>query len=135
MEQRKVWGPEWEPQVKQITLLASPNYKGQAQGRRKKVYKKRSQNWTTGLFSLCIFWNSPPSCLEDAFSFACQIKLSCKSGPSVASNFCCSDTELGKLHTPWPILSCNTGPSVPSNFCCSETELRKLWTSLTKEIK
>ena len=32
IEQRKVQGPEWGPQVKQKTLLAGPIYIGQAQG-------------------------------------------------------------------------------------------------------
>ena len=32
IEQRKVWEPEWGPQVKQTTLLAGPIYIGQAQG-------------------------------------------------------------------------------------------------------
>ena len=31
-EQRKVQGPEWKPQEKQTTLLASPAYTGQTQG-------------------------------------------------------------------------------------------------------
>ena len=42
LEQRKVQGPEWGPQVKQTALLASPIYIGQAQGE-EKTYKKRSQ--------------------------------------------------------------------------------------------
>ena len=32
IEQRKVRGPEWGPQVKQTTLLAGPVYIGPAQG-------------------------------------------------------------------------------------------------------
>jgi len=36
MEEKKVWGLEWEPQVKQSAFLASPIYKGQAQGEDKK---------------------------------------------------------------------------------------------------
>ena len=36
IEQRKVWGPEWEPQVKQTALLASPIYTGEAHGEVKK---------------------------------------------------------------------------------------------------
>ena len=32
IQQRKVWGPEWEPQVKQTALLDGPIYIGQAQG-------------------------------------------------------------------------------------------------------
>ena len=72
IEQRMVQGPEWEPQVKQTALLASPIYIGQAQGEEKKAYKKRSQNWATGFFSFCIFWVGLPSHLEDVFSFLCQ---------------------------------------------------------------
>ena len=35
IEQRKVPGPEWGPQVEQTALLASPIYIGQAQGEEK----------------------------------------------------------------------------------------------------
>ena len=35
IEERKVRGPETDPQVKQTALLASPIYTGQAQGERK----------------------------------------------------------------------------------------------------
>ena len=82
MEQRKVPGLEWEPQVKQTALLASPIYIGQAQGEEKKTYKKRSQNWAP-LF----FWVSLPSCLKDAFSFTCQIKLSCNKAVTLVRRF------------------------------------------------
>ena len=75
-EQRKVQGLEWGPQVKQIALLASPIYIGQAQWEKKKTNEKRSQNW-----ALLFFWVGLSSCLEDVFSFACQIKLSCNTGP------------------------------------------------------
>ena len=34
IEQRKVWGLEWEPQEKQTALLAGPIYTGQAHGER-----------------------------------------------------------------------------------------------------
>ena len=37
IEQRKVQGPEWEPQVKEIALLASPVYIEQAQGEEKNI--------------------------------------------------------------------------------------------------
>ena len=33
MEQKKILGSEWEPQVKQTALLASPTDTGQAQGK------------------------------------------------------------------------------------------------------
>ena len=36
-EQRKVQGPEWEPQLKQTALLDSPIYTGQAQGEKKHI--------------------------------------------------------------------------------------------------
>ena len=41
-EQRKVWGPEWGPQVEQTAVLASPIYIGQAK-REEKIYKKCGQ--------------------------------------------------------------------------------------------
>ena len=44
IEQRKVQGPEREPQVKQTAHLANPICIGQALGEEKKTNKKRSQN-------------------------------------------------------------------------------------------
>ena len=76
LEQRKVQGLEWGPQVKQTALLASLFYIGQAQGEEKK-HKKRSQNWDRGLSSFRVFWVGMPSCLEDVFSFTFYIKRSC----------------------------------------------------------
>ena len=67
IEQRKVRGPEWGPQVEQTALLASPIYIGQAQGEEEK-HKKRSQR-AGGLSSLRVFWVGMPSCLEDVFPF------------------------------------------------------------------
>ena len=37
IEQRKVWRPEWGPQVEQTALLANPIYIEQAQGKEKKT--------------------------------------------------------------------------------------------------
>ena len=37
MEKKKIWGLEWEPQVKQTTLLAGPIYTGRAWGRIKNI--------------------------------------------------------------------------------------------------
>ena len=80
IEQRKVWGPEWGPQVEQIALLASPIYIQQVQGE-EKTYKKRSQRagggvshprahaFSLSLSSLCVFWVGMPSRLDDVFSF------------------------------------------------------------------
>ena len=86
IEQRKVWGPEWGPQVGQTALLAGPIYVGQAQGE-EKTHKKRSQRargslslphmHTLSLSPLCIFWVSMPSHLKDVFSFIFEIKMIC----------------------------------------------------------
>ena len=69
IEQGKVRGLEWGPRVKQIALLDSLIYIGQAQGEEKKPYKKRSQNWSGALSFLCVFWVSMPSRLKYVFSF------------------------------------------------------------------
>ena len=45
-------------------------YVEQAHGEGKKAYKKRSQSWAGGFFSLRVFWVSPPSHLEDIVSSA-----------------------------------------------------------------
>ena len=84
--------------MKQTALLASSIYVGQAQEEKKKHIKRGAK--IEPLASLQVFWVGPPSHFKDAFSFACQIKLSYNTGPSVASNFCCSETEPGKLQTP-----------------------------------
>ena len=81
IEERKIWGPEREPQVKQTALLASLIFIGQAQGKRKNI-KRGGKIEARGLSTLCIFWIRMPSHMEDVFSFACQIKLSCNTGPS-----------------------------------------------------
>ena len=103
IEQRKVGGPEWGPQVKQtLSWLVQFTY-GRLSGRRKKKKKKHIKRGAKiELERLFIFLISvrPPSCLEDVFFFACQIKLSCNTGSSVVSNFCCSDTEQRKWHAP-----------------------------------
>ena len=70
MEQKKIWGPEWEPQVKPTALLASPTYTGHVQGEEKKHIKRGAK------IEPLFFWVCLPSCLKDVFSFACQIKLS-----------------------------------------------------------
>ena len=80
MEQKKIQRWEWEPQEKQTALLASPVYVGQAQGEEEKHIKRGAK--IELLTSLHFFGVSPPSCLKDVFSFACQIKLSCNTGLS-----------------------------------------------------
>ena len=66
--------------------MASAVYIGKAQGeegkktKQNKKHKKGAkieQGWGGFFFSPHVFWISPPSCLKDAFSFACQIKLNC----------------------------------------------------------
>ena len=54
IEQRKVWGSEWGPQVEQIALLASPIYIGQAQGEGKKSIKRgaKGPGWGRGAVTL-----------------------------------------------------------------------------------
>ena len=91
-------------------------------GRRKKTYKRKSQNWASCLPSLRVFWVSPLSRLEDVFSFAWQIKLSCNIGPSVTSKFCCSKTEPRKLHPPLArsiVLEIKTKKHEPTREMCS----------------
>ena len=172
IEQRNVWGLEWEAQVKQTALLATPVYIGQAQGKEKR-HTKRSQNWAAGLAPLLIFWIGPHassfpggsegkasacnagdldsipvwgrspgkgnathpiilawkttwmqkpcglqsveservkhnwatslslSCLKDVF--ACQIKLRCNTGPSVASIFAAARQNWGNYKHLWHI--------------------------------
>ena len=99
IEQRKVQGQVWEPQGKQTALLAVQFTKGRLRGREKKTYIERSKNWAEGFSSLCVLWFGLPWCLEGVFSFACQIKLSCNTGLSITSNFCCGKTEPRKLQT------------------------------------
>ena len=81
------------------TVLASPIYIRQAQreeGKKKKKHIKRGAKIELELLFILLISVRPPSCLEDVFFFACQIKLSCNTGSSVVSNFCCSDTEQRK---------------------------------------
>ena len=110
IEQRKIWGLEWEHQVKQKALLVSSIYIGQGQGEEKK-HKKRSQNWPL-LFSFCFFWVGLPSHLKDVLSFACQIKLSCNTSLPFKLSYTRAVTlichfkfllwwdRMEKLHTP-----------------------------------
>ena len=79
IEQRKVWGPEWGPQVKQTALLASPVYIGQSQQEEKKRIN-RGAKIELGVSLLFTYFGSThphASCLENVFSFACQKRLSC----------------------------------------------------------
>ena len=96
IEQKKVWGSEWGPQVKQTTLLTSPICIGQRKEKRQKEEPKLSQRL---LFSLCLL-GQPALTPRGCILLCLPIKLSCNNGPSIASNFCCDETEPRKLHTP-----------------------------------
>ena len=106
IEQRKVRGPEWGPQVKQTALLASPIYIRQAQGEEKKSFKRGAKELGLSLSSICIFWVGMPSRLEEYFPLFSKLNWavtrSSNSGPCKSCN-----TGLYK--------SCNTGPSEDGN--------------------
>ena len=123
IEQRKVRGPEWGPQVEQTALLASPINRA-GSGEEKKHIKRgakgqsslsspgsRSLALSLSLSSLPIFWVSMPSHFEDVFSCyfldktkgAITLSESCdalKALMSIASNFCWDKTEPRRLHSP-----------------------------------
>ena len=67
MEQKKIWGLEWEPQVKQRALLTSPVYIGQAQGEEKKQTKRGAKIESSSFLG--------SACLH-ALRILCLIKLS-----------------------------------------------------------
>ena len=56
IEQRKVQGPEWRPQVEQTALLASPIYIGKAQGEEKKYIKNGAKG--QGLSESLLGWHA-----------------------------------------------------------------------------
>ena len=109
-EQRKVWGPEWGPPVKQTALLASPVYTGQSRGRRKKHIKRGAKIELGASLLFTSFGSACPhaSCLEDVFSFACQIKVSCNTGLSIASNslLAVARQNRGNDALPWQFQQC-----------------------------
>ena len=115
IEQRKVRGPEWGPQVEQITPLAGPIYIRQAQGEGEKTYKKSSQRAGAGSLLFESFGSACPhaswmyfplfSKLNWAVTQSCNTDLSKswdtpRALTSVTSNFCCDKTEQRKLCTP-----------------------------------
>ena len=71
LEQRKVQGPEWGPQVKQTAFLASPVYTGQVQGEEKKCIKRKATIGLGASLLFASFGSACPhaSCLENVFSF------------------------------------------------------------------
>ena len=139
IEQRKVRGPEWEPQVKQTALLASPVYIGQAQGEEKKTHKKRSQNWTGGISSLCIFWVGQPSHLEDIFSFACQIKLNCNCLFNIYAEYIMRNSGLEEAQAGIKISGRNINnlryADDTTLMAESEEELKSLWWKWKRRVK
>ena len=84
IEQRKIPGPEWEPQVKHAALLASPVYRGQAQGEEAKM------DWGSSFGLAC------PHASRMYFSFARQIKLSCNWAVTLV---CCFKFSLWRDRT------------------------------------
>ena len=80
MEQKKIPGPDREPQGKQRALLASPVYTGQAQG--EEGHTKRGANMQPSLLL-----GQPPSGLANVFSFVCQIKPSCNREVTLVRHF------------------------------------------------
>ena len=67
IEERKVWGPEWEPQLKQTPLLASPVYIGQAQGEEKRNIKGRAKIESLASLLFASFGSACPSALRMYF--------------------------------------------------------------------
>ena len=84
IEQRKIPGPEWEPQMKHAALLASPVYRGQAQGEEAKM------DWGSSFGLAC------PHASRMYFSFARQIKLSCNWAVTLV---CCFKFSLWRDRT------------------------------------
>ena len=99
IEQRKVQGLEWGPQVEQTALLASPVYTGQAQREEKKHIKRRTKTEPGTSLLFTSFGSAHPHTSRMYFLYL-PIKLSYNTGPSVTSNFCCGKTEPWKLHIP-----------------------------------
>jgi len=85
MERKKIWGLEWEPQVKQTALLASPVCTGQARGQRRwglgggrrQIYKRRKSRRT----------EASPLGLSCPHAFACWIKLSYNQAVTLVHHF------------------------------------------------
>ena len=128
IEQRKVWGPEWGPQVEETALLASPIYIGQAQGEEKHIKRGARGPGVSLPHALSLFLSLSPStsrllgqhalmprgCIFLYFlnkteleHRAVTLSKNCdtpRALTSVASNFCCDETEPRKLHTPLTVM-------------------------------
>ena len=97
IEQRKVWGLEWEPQVEQTALLASPIYIGQAQGegKKKNIYKVEPKDWgflaRLCTFSLSLSLSPYPPCL------ALSLSLLFSSFGSATKESTCSVADLSSI--------------------------------------
>ena len=135
IEQRKVWGPGWGPQVKQTAFLASPIYKEPGEERIKK--KKKIERGAKGqgvslslplshslLFFLSLLYASIGLACPHALRVYFLNKTDLKHGVlalicvravawfvrglqrwSIPSHFCCDETEPRKVHTPLKILT------------------------------
>ena len=87
-ENRTKEGPRTRVRILGKTaLLASPIYRGQAQGEEKK-HTKRGAKIESGAFLLFTsFGPAHPLTSRMSFPSACQLKLSCITYPSITSNF------------------------------------------------
>ena len=87
IEERKLQGLEWEPQVKQTALLARPIYLGQAQGEEKKHIKRGAKIGLGASLLLVSFGLAHPHALRMYFPLLSKwnwtVTRSCNTGPSV----------------------------------------------------
>ena len=85
-------------------LMASPIYIGQAQGEEEKNMQKEESKLNWGFSSFWLFWFAHPYASRMYFPMLAKenwaVTQSYNTGLSVPSNFCCSETEPMKLHTP-----------------------------------
>ena len=119
-KQRKVQGPEWEPQVKQTMLLPKPNLHRTGGGRghikrgAKALFSLSLRPCAMGRSSLCVFWLTCPQASKVGFScyylnravtliylraitlraVTCQGALM-----SITPNFCCDETKNWGTYT------------------------------------
>ena len=138
IEQRKVQGPEWGPQVEQTTLLTSPIYLGQAQGE-KKMHKKKSRRAKgPGLSLFPVLWGTllfvslgqhplmPRGWVVLLLSKQNRaVTRSCNTDLSKSYNMVLLRLESYNTVYPRPE-GCDT-----PNLCCDETKNRGTYTHVT----
>ena len=141
IEQRKLWEPEWGPQVEQTAVLASPIYIGQAQGEEKKHIKRGAKGQgplsPTRVLSLsppCAFSLSLSPARALSVSFSLSLYSSCLLGWHALTPWGCIFLLFSKQN--WAITqSCNT---VRELWCAKGFNVHHfkflLWQDKTKEI-